>query len=35
MPSPEEVKEESIEEASNIVVSKYTDWIIENVPWVT
>ena len=32
--APEETKEECIEDNSGIKVAKYTDWIIENLPWV-
>lgn len=34
MQAPEEIKEESIDDQSGIIVCKYTDWIIENMPWV-
>lgn len=33
MQAPEEIKEESIDDQSGIIVCKYTDWIIENMPW--
>lgn len=32
--APEEVKEESIDESKGIIVCKYTDWIIDNIPWI-
>ena len=34
MSSPEETKEECIEDASKVKIGKYTDWIIDNMPWV-